>query len=67
MRGGRCRLHEFGLEAFCEHATFPQACVLTVETKEGTDDEDRGLVMAVAAPSRASYRSVESGSLVFGI
>lgn len=67
VRRGRCRLHEFGLEEFCEHATFPQARVLTVETKEGADDEDWGLVMAVAAPSRASYRSVESGPLVFDI
>lgn len=67
VRRGRCCLHEFGLEEFCEHSTFPQARVLTEETKEGADDEDRGLVMAVAAPSRASYRSVESGPLVFDI
>ena len=37
-----------GHEKLGEQVAFPQTCVVTVETKEGADEEDGGLVVAVA-------------------
>ena len=39
-----------GHEKLREQVAFPQACVVTVETKKGADEEDGGLVVAVARP-----------------
>ena len=39
-----------GVEKIGEQVAVPQARVITVETKEGADEEDRGLVVAVARP-----------------
>ena len=39
-----------GLEKLREQVAFPQARVVTVETKKGANEEDRGLVIAVTRP-----------------
>ena len=39
-----------GVEELGEQVAFPQAGVVSVEAKQGADEEDRGLVVAVARP-----------------